>query len=173
MATYPLLFSFHDVVAGKGFVAGVTMDGRAILVEDEEGAWFYGVEPGSLAGFGSTHQEAHQDFRSGYRSVLADIADEAQDFDQFYELVEEFLTTPNEPNLDDWNEAVQEVRSGAVNLEWLPRRDAEASRRHNIVELEEPSTGAQTDTSAEREESADRQEFPALLPEVDSQSLAA
>ncbi len=136
MDTYPLLFSFHDVVAGNGFFAGVTIDGRALLEEDEEGAWFYGVEPGSLAGHGSTRQEAHQDFRAGYRSVLADIAYEVESFSQFEVLARDFLCTINGPTEADWKELVGQVRSGDLNLNGPPRRDADLARKVTIMELE-------------------------------------
>jgi hypothetical protein len=138
MATYPLLFGFRDVVAGAGFWAGVAVDGRALLVEDEEGAWFYGVEPGGIAGHGATAQEAHQDFRAGYRSVLSDLADEATSFEDFQRLAHGFLSTVNRPNEAQWREAVERVRAGEVNLDWLPQRSADKPRRHKVKELEEP-----------------------------------
>ena len=105
MGTYPLLFSFRDVVAGRGFWAGVAVEGRAVMVEDEDGAWFYGVEPGGVAGHGATGQEAHQDFLVGYRSVLADLAEEAEDFPSFEALATEFLSTVNRPTEEQWNES--------------------------------------------------------------------
>ena len=137
MATYPLLFSFHDVVAGSGFWAGVVKDGRALLVEDEESSWFYGVDPGSVAGNGSTAQEAHQDFRAGYRSVLADFADEADDFETFKALAMDFLSAVNVPNEVLWEEAVKDADS-ADRPDWLPKRSAKLDRRLEVVELQEP-----------------------------------
>ena len=138
MAEYPLLFGFRDVIAGSRFWAGVHIDGRALLVEEDDGAWLYGVEPGSVAGYGATAQEAHQDFRAGYRSVLADLAEEAEDFAAFKALVQDFLSTVNRPNEAQWEEAVQLVRTGELNLEWLPQRSANLARRIEIVELKDP-----------------------------------
>ena len=145
MATYPLLFSFRDVVAGNGYYAGVVIDGRAILVEDEEGSWFYGVEPGGVAGHGDTAQEAHQDFRAGYRSVLADLSDEADDFAAFKRLAMDFLTTVNRPNEVLWEGAVERVRSGELDLNWLPQRSSDLKREVKVVELREDPRNAIND----------------------------
>lgn len=126
--TYPLLFTFQDVVACSGFWAGVTIDGRAVLVEEGDGTWLYGVEPGSVAGEGATAQEAYQDFRAGYRSVLADLAEEAADFRTFEALATEFLSTENRPNEARWAASVQLVRAGDLDLSWLPKRSADLAR---------------------------------------------
>jgi hypothetical protein len=138
MAEYPLLFGFSDVVAGSGYWARVAIDGRVLLVQDEDGAWLYGVQPGGIAGHGATVQEAHQDFRAGYRSVLADLAEEAENFTAFEALVSEFLNTVNRPNEAHWEQLVQLVRAGKLDLEWLPQRSADLARCVKIVELEDP-----------------------------------
>ncbi len=141
--TYPLLFTFRDLVKGNDFWAGVSIEGRAVLDEDEdEGAWFYGVQPGSLAGHGETGQEAHQDFLRGYRSVLSDLADVAEDFTAFKTLANEFLSTINRPVERQWEEAVALVRAGDLKLGWLPKRNADLKRKIEIVEVELRDTRA-------------------------------
>jgi len=140
MATYPLVFGFHDVVGGSGFWAEVRIDGRAIMVEEDDGTWFYGVEPGGLAGHGATAQEAHEDFRAGYRSVLADIVEEAEDFRAFRARVTDFLSTVNRPNEAEWEANL--VRAGELKLDWLPVRRAGApgriEERIRVEELQDP-----------------------------------
>ena len=83
-------------------------------------------------------QEAHQDFRAGYRSVLADLAEETEDFASFKALAEDFLHTVNRPNETQWEEAVQLVRKGELSLDWLPQRSADLARRIEVVELQDP-----------------------------------
>lgn len=42
MTRYPLLFGFRDLIAGNGFVAGVAINGRALLVDEDDGFWIFG-----------------------------------------------------------------------------------------------------------------------------------
>jgi hypothetical protein len=74
----------------------------------------YGVEPGGLAAGGKTPGEAYSDFRRTLRSVLYDIAAEVNTFDEFRLQVQEFFRDKNGPAEADWNQAVKDVRSGAV-----------------------------------------------------------
>ncbi len=44
---YPMIFTIRELVPSSRFVAGVTASGRALMVQEEDGAWWlYGVEPG-------------------------------------------------------------------------------------------------------------------------------
>ena len=81
MTRYPLLLGFRDLIAGNGFVASVALNGRALLVDEDDGFWMYGVNPGGLAAGGSTAAEALAEFRKDYRLVLFDIATEAEGFE--------------------------------------------------------------------------------------------
>jgi hypothetical protein len=45
MTRYPLLLGFRDLIAGNGFVASVALNGRALLVDEGDGFWMYGVNP--------------------------------------------------------------------------------------------------------------------------------
>ncbi len=138
-AVYPLLFTFRDVIAGNGFLAGVAVDGRAVLEESpEDGAWFYGVDPGGIAGHGETSQEAHQEFREVYRSILDDISAEAADFPAFEALVTEFLSSINRPNEEQWLESVELVKAGELDLGWLPKSSSQRERCIKVTELHEP-----------------------------------
>ena len=107
MTRYPILFGFQDLIAGNGFVAGVTVNGRALLVDEEDGYWMYGVNPGGIAASGATASEAQAEFRVIYRSVLFDAAAEAVDFASFRSEVERFFSETNEPTKTEWDEAVQ------------------------------------------------------------------
>ena len=136
-----MLFGFRDLVAGKGFVAGVVVNGRALLVDEGDGFWMFGVSPGGLAAGGKSHGEAQAEFRQGYRSVLFDIAALADDFDSFRQQVLSFFHETSEPTEREWEEALAEVRSGKVVADWLPMRkvDSNAGQGVEVVRLEHPN----------------------------------
>ena len=142
MTHYPLLFGFRDLIAGNGFVAGVDLSGRAVLVDEGDGFWMYGVNPGGVAAGGGTPGEAQSEFRSAYRSVLFDIAAEAKDYDDFEREVKSFVTATNKPTEAEWDEAVSEVRQGKVDADWLPKRRAESRIGVQIVLLDHPAPSA-------------------------------
>lgn len=140
MPRYPLLFGFRDLVAGNGFIAGVRVDGRALLVQEAENDfWMYGVTPGAIAAGGLTPGEAQAEFRLRYRSVLYDVAAEAKDFGEFRTEVERFFHQADQSEAVEWEAAVREVRQGQVSADWLPRGKAEARFGIEVVELKEPA----------------------------------
>lgn len=141
MTHYPLLFGFKDLIAGNGFVAGVALDGRGLLVDEGDGFWMYGVNPGGVAGGGKSAAEAQAEFRRVYRSVLFDIAGEAEDFEEFRRQVERLFKT-NEANLAEWKGAVAEVRAGQVTAEWLPKKPADSRIGMEVELLENPTPEA-------------------------------
>lgn len=139
MTRYPLLFGFRDLVAGNGYVAGVAIsNGRALLVDEGDGFWMYGVNPGGLAAGGKSIGDAQSEFRIAFKSVLFDIAAEAQSFEAFRTEVERFFQETNNPTLLEWDEAVAEVRLGHTDADWLPRKSAESKTDVKIVQLEHP-----------------------------------
>lgn len=111
------MFTFGDALAGNGFLAGVTLSGRALMVrENDREWWLYGVCPGSIAETGATPQETYLRFRTRYREILFDIAAEAPDFKSFkYELERFFVVDQSEEGR--WMEAFQAIRSGKLEPE--------------------------------------------------------
>ena len=77
MTNYPVMFTFRDAVSGNGFLSGVTLGGRALIVhEPEDQAWrIYGVRPAPIAESGNTPLEAFANFRNAYKNVLFDFAE--------------------------------------------------------------------------------------------------
>jgi hypothetical protein len=135
MTRYPILFGYSDLVLGSGFVATVSLNGRALLEEDGGDFWMFGVNPGGLAAGGADRGAALSAFRSAYRSVLHDLASEAVDFDRFRNDVESFFRETNTPTLQEWEEAVAAVRSGTVTADWLAKRSAETPCRIEVVRV--------------------------------------
>lgn len=117
MPHYPIMFTFRDVVSGNGFLAGVTLSGRALMVHEDEAWWIYGVRPGALAEIGQTPQEAFSSFRNTYKTVLFDVAEEFANFESFKEEVERFYHEPDEEEERRWTEAFQDLRSGKTQPE--------------------------------------------------------
>jgi hypothetical protein len=132
MTHYPLLFTFRDKVSGEGFLAGVTVHGRGLAVEEADGWWMYGVEPGDLAAGGATFTEAQREFRKTFTTILFDIAEDAKDFKTFKAEVSRFFKGVNHPTAQEWQAAVLEVRAGKITAEaisqGLPTKPANSPR---------------------------------------------
>ena len=128
-AVYPVLFTLSEVVSGNGFLAGVAVEGRGSMVQEEDGWWLYGVQPGTLAEDGDNPQEAHLKFVVDFKNVLFDIAGEAPTFERFKEEVERVLSQINEPEAARWADALEAISAGRVPLKdpylaALPKRTA-------------------------------------------------
>jgi hypothetical protein len=137
---YPVFFTFQELVYGRGFVAGVTGSGRALMVREDDGAWWtYGVEPGGLAGNGGAPDAAFAAFRSAFREVLLDIAEECEDFTAFGRRIAEFVRDVDEVDGARWTAAAKAVRAGRVSedrhFESLDRLDYETLCQHEVVNL--------------------------------------
>jgi len=129
MTHYPLLFGFRDLVAGRGFLAGIAVHGRALLVHDDEnGYWMHGINPGGLSAGGADTGEAQRAFRETYRTILFDISAEAKDFDEFRAEVQRFFNEVSDRLLLKWTEAVQQVREGEVHADWLRRVSSDKAK---------------------------------------------
>ena len=130
---FPLVFTFHDLIVGRGFVAGVELAGRALLVEEEEGSWLYGVTPGGLAACGHEKAETLSAFRNRYRAVLQDLAAAAAGFEAFAAAVARFQS--EESDVEEWAAAVVEVRSSGREVDWVRAGDADAHRGVVVTDL--------------------------------------
>jgi predicted RNase H-like HicB family nuclease len=142
MDEYPLLFTYREVVTGDGFMAGVILDGRALLVDEkEDGWWAYGVEPGALSETGDTPHEALFYYRQAYASVIADLARDANgSFERFQAMAEAFFAQKDAKDEARWHAARQVLQSDQAKphaaLGGLPREKAESPRRLLVVRLD-------------------------------------
>lgn len=113
MANYPVMFTLKDTVSGNGFLAGVTLTGRALMTKEADGKWWvYGVRPGAIAESGSTPEEGFLRFRNSYKNVLFDMAEGAIDYCAFRCAVENFYHQPDDEEEGKWNLAFEAIRSG-------------------------------------------------------------
>src|SRR5258708_38636543 len=95
---HPILLTLQDSVSGDGFLARITMSGRALMRREDDGKWWmYGVRPAGIATSGENIEDAFLRFRSRYKEILFDIAQESQSFNDFSIAVERFF---NESDAD-------------------------------------------------------------------------
>lgn len=123
MTKYPVLFTFRDKISGTRFLAEVVTEGRLLVVNEGDGWWMYGIEPGGLAEGGKTPADALIALRQSYREVIFDIASEVKTFKEFKTQVEKFFAQKCADLEPDWQSAVQEVRNGTVTSEGLEVRN--------------------------------------------------
>ena len=135
MVNYPLLFEYRDLVAGNGFLAAIVVAGRALIREDDEGFWMYGIQPGGICADGDSQKEAAAEFRSLYRAALYDMAAEAPDFERFQHEVENFFQDEDRVLAGTWTEAVAAVRQGDVASDWLNKQPADSPQRVEVVRI--------------------------------------
>jgi hypothetical protein len=119
MTNYPVMFTFRDAVSGNGFLSGVTLGGRALIVhEPEDQAWrIYGVRPAPIAESGATPLEAFANFRNAYKNVLFDFAESAATFEAFKQCAERFYAEPDIDEEKRWNDALQAIRAGNTPID--------------------------------------------------------
>lgn len=124
---YPLLFSYRGPVIGPKFLAEVMLRGRLLASVEPEGWWLYGVNPGALAVDGKSLDEADCQLKETMHDVLVGFAEEAESFDDFKRSVEEYFYAVCEPVLQEWTEAVANVRSSpTIKIEGLPKKPADS-----------------------------------------------
>ena len=139
MTHYPLLFGRREKVEGNGFMARVAVAGRVLLTDEDGEFWVEGINPGGLAASGNSANEALAQFCLDFLAVLFDIASEAESFDHFRDQVQKFFNETSAPALKEWEEAVQQVRAGRVNADWLTKRPAETHLGVEVTLFSQPA----------------------------------
>ena len=132
----PLLFSFRQPVFGEGFLAGIKMDGRALMDEGDE-TWLTGVAPVGFAANGADRGAAFLAFRNAWVAILFDIASESRSFGEFKKSCEGFLSAASHNLTADWEAALADVRRTSYvdpNLKREPSAD-QKKVRFEIVDL--------------------------------------
>lgn len=137
MTRWPLLFTFQQKVYGNGFLASVTMHGKVLAIQEEEGVWMEGVQPGDLAAGGKDLYAAYVKFRKAFNETLEDMAEDGDDFRTFKTAVEELFRREDQEALRQWKEAVEEVRAGTVKLDNIQKKDADSPRDVTVELIED------------------------------------
>jgi hypothetical protein len=139
MTDYPVMFTVRDTVSGDGYLAGVTLTGRAIITREDDKWWVYGVRPAPIAESGETPQEAFLRFRNSYKNVLFGFAGCSTKYENFREAVEQFYHQPDQEEEKRWVAAFCAIRSGEVKPEppffsALPKEDPDTRPTQIAVE---------------------------------------
>ena len=137
---FPLFFTYHDRVFGKGFMADVISHGRVLAVLEADEHWVYGVQPGSFAATGEDPADAFTAYRQSFRNVLIDLAEESESSREFEAAVDKMFFDVNIVREQEWNSAVDKVRAGKVTLD-IQREsaDSESYIRVEFKDLEHVS----------------------------------
>jgi predicted RNase H-like HicB family nuclease len=112
LKNHPILITLQDTISGNGFLARITVAGRTLMRQEDDGKWWmYGVRPAAIAESGSTVDEAFLRFKQAHTHVLLDMVQESKSFDEFRTEVERFF---NAKDVDEaaWEEALKAVRDG-------------------------------------------------------------
>ena len=130
---HPIMITLQDTISGSGFLARITLSGRALMRQEDDGKWWmYGVRPAGIAASGSNIDEAFLRFRARYKETLFDIAQEGQTFEDYANEVERFFNEADSDNEDErlWEAALTAIRSGSCQpptpFANLPRRSPES-----------------------------------------------
>jgi predicted RNase H-like HicB family nuclease len=140
MSHYPVMFTLRDTVSGNGFLSGITLSGRALVLREDDGKWWmYGVRPGAIAESGATPEEAFLRFRNAYKNLLFDFAEDSHSYEVFRHNVEQFYAQPDHEEESRWSDALNALRSGQVVPDdpffaQLPKEDPEKRPTHITVE---------------------------------------
>ncbi len=129
----PLLLNFREVLLGNGLVVEVhAVNGRALSVQEADGCWICGVNPGGMAAFGDDASAARREFRAAFSGILREIATECDSFDSFARATKAFFSDTNRPNEQAWLDAVEVVRAGKIPVEDLERLPADGALKVTI-----------------------------------------
>ena len=133
LSEHPIMITLQDSISGDGFLARITMSGRALMREEGGRWWMYGVRPAGIAASGKNIDEAFLRFRKSYKEILFDIAQESATFDDFRYEVTRFFEENDADNEDErtWEACLAAIR-GATSIPPepfadLPRRSPESS----------------------------------------------
>jgi hypothetical protein len=122
------MLTLQDSISGNGFHARITMSGRTLMRQEDGKWWMYGVRPAGIAASGENIEDAFLRFRSRYKEILFDIAQESRTFEDFASEVDRFFNESDADNEDErlWENALASIRSGACHpptpFANLPRR---------------------------------------------------
>jgi len=130
----PLLFSFQQPVFGNGFLAGVRMNGRALLEEGDE-IWIVGVAPAGFSAGGPDRGAAFSAFKNAWATVLFDIAAESRSFEAFKSACDEFLSAASPSLSQEWQDALEQVRREKYVDTTLKCEPGEQAVSFEVIEL--------------------------------------
>lgn len=134
---YPLLFTFRHRVVGKGYVAGITTDGRALVKDEGDGDWWIDcVFPAWLGAGGKTFDEAVANLKRSMELVFFDFAEEADDLADFRDRLDKQFSLRDEETEQAWELARAAVRAGDAGIDGLGQIKQPRKPSVKIAQLE-------------------------------------
>ncbi|HXY78881.1 MAG TPA: hypothetical protein VEH47_08710 [Candidatus Acidoferrales bacterium] len=130
---HPIIITLQDSISGNGFLARITMSGRALMRQEDGKWWMYGVRPAAIAASGDNIDEAFRHYCAAYWEILADVAHESTSFPNFKSTVKRFFEESDADNEDErlWEAALAAIRGASCEppapFSKLPRRSPEQS----------------------------------------------
>jgi len=110
LSDHPIMITLQDTVSGSGFLAQITLSGRTLLRQSDDGKWWmHGVRPAAIAESGGTIDEAFLRFRQAYKQYLFDVAQDSRDFLEFRAEVERFFNETDE-DCQVWENSIRAIR---------------------------------------------------------------
>lgn len=114
---YPFMFDFKQPISGNGFLAGVKISGgRALMLQEGDQWWMYGVFPATISESGTTANECFLRYMEELKSVLYSFAADAGSYEEFHDQVTSFLGQTS-PDADLWKAAQEKLKAGTVATE--------------------------------------------------------
>ena len=113
---WPLIFTYRGNVFGHQYIASVSSISRVLGIQEDDGIWLSGVQPGGIAAGGADVWEACAAYRRAFVGVLADIASSVGDFRAFQSEAARLLAERDDVAFEDWAAAVDGIRTS--RLEW-------------------------------------------------------
>jgi len=113
-AAWPLLFTYNGPVFGNGFLSYVELCGKLLAVQETEGVWLEGVNPGAFAIGATTLEKASQTLPEALTKVFVDFAETTDSFEAFKRTVEDFYEATDPETTSAWDRAVEAVRDGLM-----------------------------------------------------------
>ena len=113
---WPLIFTYRSNVFGHRYIASVSSVSRVLGIQEDDGIWLSGVQPGGVAAGGTDIREACAAYRKAFVGVLADIASSVGDFPAFQAEAARMLAERDEAAFKDWTAAVEAIRTS--RLDW-------------------------------------------------------
>ncbi|MDE0230399.1 MAG: hypothetical protein OXJ62_16235 [Spirochaetaceae bacterium] len=113
---WPLIFTYRGNVFGHRYIASVSAVSRVLGIQEGDGIWLSGVQPGGIAAGGADVWEACAAYRRAFVGVLADIASSVGDLRAFQSEAARLLAERDDVAFEDWAAAVDGIRTS--RLEW-------------------------------------------------------
>ena len=113
---WPLIFTYRGNVFGHQYIASVSSISRVLAIQEDDGIWLSGVQPGGIAAGGTDVWQACVAYRKAFVGILADIASSVGDFPAFQAEAARMLEERDEAAFEDWAAAVEANRRN--RLDW-------------------------------------------------------